>query len=271
MRRTIIITLAFLLFYTLNVGAGPDADNPLVYPLYSQELIGGDVAVSALGLFGTGGKTCSGNFDLTGEIPYPARTTIDAAYVVLISRTKNEGPVNIDLSFDSNPAMQQDQQFEDVHLQNYYKTYLWDVSHLVTDPTQTNYSFILSPCDSNSFIHTYGIALVAVISDSGQSFARRISIVAGMEFLWDEWMTDRGEAHFDETLPSGNDYQLQVFVGNDQPGADNESLAFENVDPVGSGQIFTAANGDYCTWYRSSQFSYSGGTGIQSAKLPSWN
>ena len=124
--RTIPVALICLLIFCGPERAGADAseDKPLVQSIYSEELVGGDLAVSALGL---DFLNCSGNFDLTGEIMDPAHTAIDAAFVVLISRTPNDNPVNLDLSLNSTSTGFQDYQFADSHTTTgYYKTHIWE-------------------------------------------------------------------------------------------------------------------------------------------------
>ncbi len=146
MRKIFLCTLILLFVGGVErAGADASADHPLNQSIYSEELIGGDLAVSALGLYGSGSPNCSGNFDLTGEIADPAHTTIDAAFVVLISRTIASGLLDVTLTFDGSSAGTQDYQFADVHTSGYYKTHIWDVSAAVTDPDYDGLQLLVQP------------------------------------------------------------------------------------------------------------------------------
>ncbi|MBN1879221.1 hypothetical protein JW823_03845 [bacterium] len=262
-----VLKVLFIGVFGLVSRAGADylADRPLNQSIYSEELIGGDLAVSALGL---NVVNCSGNFDLTGEISDPAHTTFDAAFVVLISRTQDDiESLDVTLTFNTHSEGYQDYQFDDERVPSllYFKTHVWELSlsHLGT-PYQTSYSFSFDQC--SAFIETYGIALIIIYSETDQTFARRISISTGCEWI-NNWTAVNTSARFNETLISGNDYRLSLFVGRDDPGDHNEDLSFETVPIVTNGAIFNASNGDYCTWYESPDFSYSGGTGYQYAYM----
>ncbi|MBN1295437.1 hypothetical protein JXA80_01565, partial [bacterium] len=237
-----------------------DATHPLATStlVYSAELIGGDLAVSALGI---APLTCSGDFDLTAEIPNPMTTAIDAAYVVLIARSTNSNP-SIGLTFDG--AGMGNQTPRDVDQTSgvaYELTYLWNVETEVTDPGVTSYHFQLSNC--SALTNVFGIALIVVISDSSAADAHLITINVGCEAVWNIWMTvPYAVAQFDADLMSGTDYRVEL-MGSLGDINSNEYLDFESVPIVNAGDIFNAANGSSCTWFTSGEFSYSGGSGVQ--------